>query len=412
MSEENNSQPQINFFNLRDHIRLRPGMYFGSVDRWALHHILFEVLDDAIEEANFGHCDHIWLTLHPNDTVTVRDNGRGIPLGIVKDGKRLLEHVMIERAHRVQGDYELLHGLHGIGALCPMNALSAECAVEVARDGYVWRQTYREGIAQTELMQVRALDESEATGTSITFRPDFTILEPNTFNYETVAERMRELAYLLPGLTLTLRDEREAPAKQEKFFFLNGLSDYLYDLNQAHAAIHAPRYEYCEWTIRANGSKAYTISVDVALQYTDTMETKVIGYVNTLRTYSGLHIDILPFVIAEAINPFRRIFAVDEPFSAAEVLPGLTAIIVVKHPEPIYTSTRNLRLLSSDAAGITAKAVSEAVHAYFSTDELERMVEKCLANRRAIAIKKRPTGRFAHLQDKRLRLKHRRGNRL
>ena len=291
MSEENNPYSESRIMRLRPHeqIRLRPKMYFGGTDERALHLLVFEVLNDSVEEAFQRQCSHIWLTLHPNDVVNIRDDSQGLPVRQLQNGKRLLEHIMTETGtRRIRGGFVVTGGMMGVG-LNAVNALAAECTVQVAREDFLWQQSYREGIPTTEVVQVRPLAEGESTGTSITFRPDFTILECNTFSYETLAARARELAYLLPGLAITLCDERGQSPRQEVFYFTNGLTDYVCDLNRKRRALHAPLTGSAEWTIRPDARGEYTLRVDVALQYADANDAIIVGYANTVRTCCGMH---------------------------------------------------------------------------------------------------------------------------
>jgi DNA gyrase subunit B len=366
------------------HVRLRPGMYIGGTDVRALHQLVFEIVDEVIEETLLGKCDHLWLTLLPEDLIIVRDNGRGLPVEMLADGKRAFECIMTELGVRRKGsEYVFSGGMMMSVGLLAVNALAAECTVEVRRDGYLWRQSYREGVPQTEVEQVRPMQEGEPTGTTIIFRPDFTLFEPNLFNYDTLAQRAKELAYLLPGFTVTLRDERTEPARQDEFHFPNNLVDYVSELNPGRAVLHEPLTGSVEWKVATDPQKEpIPIAVDVALQYTDTTETEIVSYVNTTKLIGGWHVEILPAAIASVLNaemyPHKRLLS-DE-----DCLPGLTAVISVKHLHPSYRSNMKRELANPDVVGVVFGAVSKALPPYGMRNTIKMIYEKCLTNRRAL----------------------------
>lgn len=366
----------------RDHVRMRPKMYFGGTDARALHLLVFEVLNDSVEEAYQHQCDHIWLTLHPNDVVNIRDNSSGLSVRLLQSGKRLLEHIMTETGtRRIRSDQETTSSLMGVG-LSAVNALAAECTVQVARDDYLWQQSYREGVPQTDVIQVRPLAEDEPTGTSITFLPDFTILEPNSFSYDTLATRARELAYLLPGLTITLCDERGQEPVQEDFSFANGLIDYVRDLNAGRDPLHAPLSGSAEWTIRSDARGEHTVSVDVALQYTATNTAAIIGYANTHRTTSGLHMESLPFAISWTLRS-RAGAGGERPFSPEDCTPGLTAVISVRHSNAAIETISETRLMNHDVVSVLFDAVRNAFWNFDRGDDVDIVVARCRANQPA-----------------------------
>jgi DNA gyrase subunit B len=382
MSEEKPkyTEDMILRLNPREHIRLRPGMYIGGVNQRALHQMVFEVLNDPVEEAFLGNCDQISLTLHANDVVTIRDNSQGLPVRLTQEGS-FLELIMTRNVRRrIRSEYPIRGGTMGVG-LSAVNALSSDCTVEVARDDFLWRQTYREGVAQTEVVQVRPLESGESTGTSLTFRPDFTILERNSFDYDTIRARVRELAYLLPGLTITLTDDRGQIPLHEEFCSGNGLADYVSDLNEQRRALHIPLTGSAEWTIRQK-SNEYTVRVDVALQYAESMETRIVGYVNTVLTSGGLHIDAIPFALSSLLRDWKYP-ELEERISREECLPGLTAVVSVRHPHPHFESQTKIELLNHDVVSIVFDAVRDALHHSEHQAAHARIVEKCLANRRA-----------------------------
>jgi DNA gyrase subunit B len=378
---DSNTYDESNIVALKpqEHVRLRPGMYIGGIDKNALHHLFHELFDYSIDGALEGHCNKIWITLRQNAELSVRDNGRGMSIRFSDFGKRILEHVMTYGRRQGIG-YYVAGGLHGFG-VGVVNALSSECTVEVATDGHWWRQTYRAGIPQTEVVQVRPLENGESTGTLITIRPDFTILEPNDFDYEILVDRAREAAYLIPNLTIALRDERYDPAREDEYQFANGLSDYVTHLNQPHSIVHSPYTACSEWTIHLKNDVVYTTRIEIVIQYSDTMDSKVIGYVNTLKTTSGAHTDNLISILLNVINE-RTIHSKFEPFSKAEIIAGLTAVVNVWHPCPLFEDKTNAKFISADIRGIIVATIEAALPKY--PYEFDALIQKLLANREAL----------------------------
>ncbi|MBZ0275074.1 MAG: DNA topoisomerase IV subunit B, partial [Anaerolineae bacterium] len=218
-----------------EHVRLRPGMYVGGTDAKALHHLVYEVVDNAIDEALAGRCDHIWVTLHNDNVVSVQDNGGGIPVGMNKEtGRTTLEVVMtvIGAGGKFgSGAYKASGGLHGVG-VSAVNALSEEMRTTVFRDGHIWEQSYQRGRALVDVHRVRPMEPGEVNGTLQTFRPDFTIMERNDFSFSVLEKRFREMAFVTRRVTITLRDERIQPIPQETtFYFEGGLRSFVRHLN-------------------------------------------------------------------------------------------------------------------------------------------------------------------------------------
>jgi DNA gyrase subunit B len=387
MSENTTSESQQSplTFSLREHVRLRPGMYVGITDLQGLHESVRLILDDFVDEVLVGHCDHIWITLHPNQGITLRNNGRGISTKPIHENKSFLELLMTEAGiKRVNGDYQITGGFFGI-CLYATNALSAELKIESAYDGFLWQQTYREGIPHSEVIRVRELEENEGTGVTITFRPDFTILEVNEFDYDMLAERARDLAYLLP-VTITLRDEREATVRIDEHHFSDSLIGAVVDLNKGHSVLHEPKLERNEWTIKPKSGSEYIIKVDFAFQYTDSLESKVVGFINTLRTVGGFHTDILPLALVAAIQHRTLHLRLKKPFSFEEIAAGLTMVVRVIHPHPSYSSHTHVVLHNRDVCGIVADTLYQAFQR-FDFEQFQQIIDKLLTNREALKIK-------------------------
>ena len=351
------SEPQIRVnrdedivtLNPMEHVRKRPHMYIGGTDSSALHHMIYETVDQSINLAFAGKCDHIWVTLHSNDEVSLRDNGPGLSPIVDKFGRSELEIFMTEigmcgrHMPEVQ-EYHVSGGFHGVG-ITAINALAEWMRVEVAREGFLWKQDYRAGITQSPVEQVRPLDADVETGMTFTFRPDFTIFQPNAFDYEQLAKRFQEICYLIKGLTITLRDERISPYVEAVFRSEDGLLDYIKQVNANLSGIHEPIYERFEVNVARQHYNPYTIQVEFALQYTDTNECHLLSFVNTVEaTHGGDHIQAVKSAIANVINSTKYSKTRDEAYSPHEVTRGLIMIMNILHPCPWFESFTRLEL--------------------------------------------------------------------
>jgi DNA gyrase subunit B len=377
-----------------EHIRLRPGMYVGGTDARALHHLIYEVVDNAIDEALAGRCDHILVNLHDNNAVSVTDNGVGIPVGIHKQEKiSTLQMVMTQVGTGGKFDnsaYKVSGGLHGVG-VSAVNALSAELRAEVFRDGYLWEQTYQEGKPITEVKRVRKLGVDEPTGTRISFVPDFTILEPNEFSYATLVQRFREMAFVTRKVTITLRDEREQPVPRETtFYFEGGLHSFVRYMNRNRKSLHEPLYAERDVEIALDGKAPFTIGVEVAFQYTDASTVTELAFANTINTPDGgTHLTGLRSAITGVINRYARKAGLlkekEANFSGSDTMEGITAIISVKHPHPSFESQTKVKLINPDAQGAVSQVVTEAFNEFLELNPREgrRIVEKCMTSMRA-----------------------------
>ena len=358
-------------------------MYIGGTNKNALHHLIHKILDNAIDEALAGHGDQIWITLKPNKQLAIRHNGRGIPVKPTKHDGNTLETLMTTIGTCGKGiseSYNVTGGLHGVG-ISAVNALSAECTAEVARDGYLWRQTYQKGVPQTEVIQVRSLADGEPTGTQITIRPDFTILEPNNFDYEILADRAREVAYLLPTLTITLRDERENVGGKIRITLQ---ADYrtISRISVSHIPAYILHSAPRECKIQSNDRDTQVIRVDVAFQYNATMKSNIVGYVNTVKTTGGYHTDIIPATLINIINR-RAGYSNFEPFSIAEITPGLSTIVSVWHPHPSFESMTNITFIRPEIRAMVTVATEAAIPTY-TDDNIKQLIQKLFANREAL----------------------------
>jgi DNA gyrase subunit B len=287
------SEKDIQYLNPMQHIRLRPGMYVGGKDTRALHHLIYEVVDNSIDEALAGRCDRILVTLRDDGGVTITDNGVGIPVGLNKElGISTLEGVMTKVGMGGKFDsnaYKVSGGLHGVG-VSAVNALSRELQAEVFREGHLYRQVYQQGNVITDVEKIRKLDDGEPTGTQITFWPDFDVLDPNEFDYNTLSTRFREMAFVTRKVTITLRDERVKPIPRESsFYFEGGLRAFVVYKNRERKALHDPIYGEREIDITPDNTNVspFSVGVEVAFQYNDSNATTELAFANTIRTPDG-----------------------------------------------------------------------------------------------------------------------------
>jgi DNA gyrase subunit B len=377
-----------------EHIRRRPGMYVGGTDVRALHHLIYEVVDNAIDEALAGRCDHIVVTLNEDGSASVSDNGAGIPVGIHKDkGVSTLQVVMTEVGAGGKfgsGAYKVSGGLHGVG-VSAVNALSSEFRSQVFRDGYMWQQVYHQGVPVTPVEKIRPLEPGESTGTTQTFFPDFSIMEPNEFSYEVLEKRFREMAFVTRKVTITLRDEREKPLpKETTFYFEGGLRSFVRYLNRNRDALHEPVYAEREVEFKPDGKAPYSVGVEVAFQYNDTATITELAFANTINTPDGgAHLTGLRSAITSVINRYARKAGMlkekDANFSGNDTLEGLTTIVSVKHPDPQFESQTKVKLLNPEVQGAVSQVVSEAFWEFLELNprEARKIIDKCMTSKRA-----------------------------
>ena len=308
--EHDYSAKHIQKLDPREHIRRRPGMYVGGTDERALHHLIYEVVDNSIDESLAGRCDYIAVTLHADGSATVRDNGVGIPVDKHESGKSALELVMTEVGSGGKFDneaYKVSGGLHGVG-VSAVNALSATLTATIRRDGHVWRQSYAAGIPNGGVRKGRKLRDGEESGTEITFVPDFTVLEENEFSFSTLMTRFREMAFVTRQVTIRLRDERVKPIPREMtFYFDGGLRSFVRYLNRNRKAIHNVIHVEREIENLDRNDNSYKIGVEVAFQYSDVATTTELAFTNTINTPDGgTHITGLRSSITGVINRYAK----------------------------------------------------------------------------------------------------------
>src|ERR1700731_2670130 len=267
-------------------VRLRPAMYIGSTGEMGLHHLVYEVVDNSVDEALAGHCNEVDVTIHIDDSITVVDNGRGIPVDMHAEEGVSAAQVVMTKLHAGgkfdSKSYKVSGGLHGVGVSC-VNALSEILQLEIWRDGYTWEQEYQKGVPKAPL--AKAGKAGKKTGTKITFKPDATIMSATEFNFDTLAQRLRELAFLNKGLTITLTDERVEPAKQHEFHYSGGIAEFIKHLNRGKAVLHEkPIYFEGERELPNGG----LLTMEVALQYNDGYSESVFSFANKINTGDGV----------------------------------------------------------------------------------------------------------------------------
>jgi DNA gyrase subunit B len=391
--EHDYSAKHIQKLDPREHIRRRPGMYVGGTDARALHHLIYEVVDNSIDEALAGRCDYISVTLHEDGAATIKDNGVGIPVDKHESGKSALELVMTEVGSGGKFDneaYKVSGGLHGVG-VSAVNALSASLMATIRRDGHVWRQSYETGIPTGGVRKGTKLKEGEETGTEISFVPDFTILEENEFSFGALMTRLREMAFVTRKVTIRLRDERVKPiASEATFYFDGGLRSFVRYLNRNRKAIHHIIHAERDIEFLDRNDNPYKIGVEVAFQYSDVATATELAFTNTINTPDGgTHITGLRSSITSVINRYARKAGLlkdkDGNFSGNDTLEGLTAIVSIKHPDPQFESQTKVKLLNPEVQGAVSQVVTEAFNEFLEMNsrDARRIVDKCMTSKRA-----------------------------
>ena len=372
MAEPKNSQDsEYNADNIKvleglEAVRKRPGMYIGDTSERGLHHLVYEVVDNSIDEALAGHCDSIEVTIHIDNSVTVVDNGRGIPVDLHPTEKVSAAEVVLTKLHAGgkfdKASYKVSGGLHGVG-ISVVNALSETLEVEIKRDGKVYQQSYKRGDPQEPLKEV---GKSKERGTRVTFKPDSTIFETSDFSYDILSQRLRELAFLNRGVKITLEDERTQ--KNHEFFYKGGLLSFVEHLNRAKSAIH-PKVIYFE------GEKD-GVGIEIAMQWNDGYAENVFAFANNINTIEGgTHLIGFRSALTRSVNNYALNGGLlkkdDENLQGDDVREGLTAVISVKVPEPQFEGQTKTKLGNSEVKGIVEALVNEKLGSYLSEHPTE-----------------------------------------
>jgi DNA gyrase subunit B len=368
-------------------VRLRPAMYIGSTGEMGLHHLVYEVVDNSVDEALGGYATEITVIIHDDNSVTVIDDGRGIPTGIMEAEGVSAAQVVMTKLHAGgkfdSKSYKVSGGLHGVGVSC-VNALSERLELEIWNGGYTWQQEYACGIPKAPLAKTGKAGKK--TGTRVTFKPDLTIMEASVFNYDTLAQRLRELAFLNKGLKIVLTDERTDPEKVTEFVYQGGISEFIKHLNRGKSVLHEkPIHFEAEREMPEKG----TITMEVALQYNDGYSENVFSFANNINTVDGgTHLSGFRSALTRTINAFGQqagLFKdVKENLSGDDVREGLTAVVSVKVPQPQFEGQTKGKL-NSDIAGFMTQFVNEKLGEYFDKNSAvgRKIVGKAIEASRA-----------------------------
>ncbi|MBQ8726602.1 MAG: DNA topoisomerase (ATP-hydrolyzing) subunit B [Clostridia bacterium] len=371
---------QIQVLEGLEHIRKRPGMYIASTDSRGLHHLVKEIVDNSVDEALAGYCDTITVTINEDGSCSVMDNGRGIPTGIhEKEGVSTVEVVMTKPNAGGKfggGGYMVSSGLHGVG-LKAVNALSEEASVDVFQNGKHFRQEYDRGVPRFPL---KVVGDSSATGTRITFKPDYEIFETTVFNYETIRSSLRDFAFLNKGLRVVIEDKRQGQENREELLYNGGIIEYVEYLNTNKNPVSEVLY----FEQKFEGS-----SVEIAMQYNDGYNENIIAFANNVNTKEGgTHIDGFKFSLSKLINDAGKKLNVikdEDKLTGEDVREGLTAVISVKLPEPQFEGQTKTKLGNSEMRGLVQRTMTEGFGTYIEENPAftKEVLNKCLMAKRA-----------------------------
>ena len=346
-------------------VRKRPGMYIGGVGTKGLNHLIYEIMDNSVDEHLAGYCDSIWVILEKDGSCTVKDNGRGIPVEMHKKGVSA-ERVVMTTLHaggKFDNDsYKTSGGLHGVGSSV-VNALSERLSIRIARGGSVYQDSYSRGIPQTELVNglLPVTGRSRATGTEINFSPDPEIFEKTRFKADWLKSRLHETAYLNPGLTIYYENRREGEAEQITYHEPEGIVAYVREMNKGQTAIHEPIY------IKG---KYENMELECAIQFVDAFEEKILGFCNNIYTAEGgTHLAGFKTRFTQLINSYAKDLGIlkekDANFTGADTRNGMTAIVAIKHPDPIFEGQTKTKLASADASKAAFMITGDQLVHYF-----------------------------------------------
>ncbi len=347
-------------------VRLRPAMYIGSTGEMGLHHLVYEVVDNSVDEALAGYCTEVGVTIHIDNSITIVDNGRGIPVDLHVDEGVSAAQVVLTKLHAGgkfdSNTYKVSGGLHGVGVSC-VNALAERLHLEIWRNRATWEQDYERG---TPLAPLAQTGKSTKTGTKITFKPDGTIMDALEFNFDTLAQRLRQLAFLNKGLKIVLSDERGEDIRTEEFFYSGGIAEFIKHINRGKSVLHEHPIHFEGVRDLPNGGK---ITIEVSLQYNDSYSETVFSFANNINTVDGgSHLSGFRSALTRSINAAAQqsnlIKDVKENLTGDDVREGLTAVISVKLPQPQFEGQTKGKL-NSDIQGHVVQLVNEKLGEYF-----------------------------------------------
>ena len=388
-NKQSYDESQIQVLEGLEAVRKRPGMYIGTTSSRGLHHLVYEIVDNSIDEALAGFCSHIEVTINEDNSITVVDNGRGMPVGIhPKMGRSTIEVIMtvLHAGGKFGGGgYKVSGGLHGVGASV-VNALSEACEVTVTREGKVWQQKYSRGNILGDVTQI---GESDGHGTKTWFKPDHEIFETTVFEFEILQSRLRELAFLNKGIRITLADKREGQENVETYYYEGGIKEFVNYLNRNKDVLH-PEPIYVE------GEKDGIIA-EVSLQYNDGYTENLYSFANNIDTIEGgTHLVGFKTAITRVINDYAKKFGhikeSDKNLSGDDVREGLTAVVSVKISEPQFEGQTKTKLGNSEVRGVVDSIVTEGVGTFL---EENPAVGKIIIDKALMAARARDAARKA-----------------
>ncbi len=364
-AQDNYNASSITVLEGLEAVRKRPGMYIGSVSTKGLNHLIYEIVDNSVDEHLAGYCDKIFVTLEPDGSATVEDNGRGIPIEMHEKGmsaERLVFTTLHAGGKFDDSSYKTSGGLHGVGSSV-VNALSNRMTVRVKKGGHIYEDSYERGIPTTELVDglLPVVGKTRETGTRINFLPDDTIFDKTWFREEDVKSRLHETAYLNPNLTIIFEDRRKDEIEYVEFREPDGLIGFVCDMNRSKEAVHEPIY----FTGEAEG-----ITVECAFQYVNEFHENVLGFCNNIyNSEGGTHLTGFKTMFTTVINNYARSIGIlkdkDANFTGTDVRNGMTAIVSIKHPDPRFEGQTKTKLDNQDAAKVVSKVTGEEVVHFF-----------------------------------------------
>ncbi len=381
MMEKNYDASSIEVLEGLEPVRLRPSMYIGNVDIEGLHHLVYEVVDNSIDEAMAGFCDTVNVTIHTDNSISVEDNGRGIPVDIHKTEKVPAVEVALTKLHAGgkfdNHTYKVSGGLHGVG-VSVVNALSRFLEVEIYSNNKIYYQTFEKGIKTSELT---VTGKTKKRGTKVHFIPDTDIFYTDNFSYEILSRRLRELSFLNKGLRITIEDERSD--KKEEFFYKGGIRSFVEYLNRRHSPLHKP--------IIIEGVKN-DVQIEVAIQYNDTFKEKIFSFANNIKTVEGgFHLIGFKAALTRTINQYALSKNLKVKISGDDVREGLTAIISIRIKSPQFEGQTKTKLGNSEVKGLVESLVNEKLSIFFEENPstVKKIISKAVDAARARDAAKR-----------------------
>ena len=385
-NNENYDSSSIKILEGLEAVRLRPAMYIGSTGEGGLHHLVYEVVDNSVDESLAGYCTEIGVTIHIDNSITIVDNGRGIPVDIHEGEGVSAAQVVLTKLHAGgkfdSNTYKVSGGLHGVGVSC-VNALAETLHLEIWRDKSTWEQDYERGIPKAPLVRT---GKSNKTGTKITFKADPTIMVATEFNFDTLAGRLRQLAFLNKGLKITLTDERGDEIRSEEFYYSGGISEFIKHLNRGKSVLHETPIHFEGEREMPNGGR---ITIEVALQYNDSYSETVFSFANNINTVDGgSHLSGFRSALTRTINAAGQAGGIikdqKENLTGDDVREGLTAVVSVKLPQPQFEGQTKGKL-NSDIQGYVVQLINEKLGEYFDKNPnvMKKIVTKAMEAARA-----------------------------